>query len=33
MKKKFDFSAEMSEVESIKTTPKNEYLEEDRFYT
>ena len=27
MKKKFDFSAEMSEVESIKTTPKNEYLE------
>lgn len=29
MKKKFDFSAEMSEVESIKTTPKNEYLEED----
>ena len=26
MKKKFDFSAEMSEVESIKTTPKNEYL-------
>ena len=29
MKKKFDFSAEMSEVESIKTTPKNEYLEEE----
>ena len=29
MKKKFDFSAEMSEVESIKATPKNEYLEED----
>ena len=27
MKKKFDFSAEMSEVESIKTTPKNEYLD------
>ena len=30
MKKKFDFSAEMSEVESIKTTPKNEYLEEKK---
>ena len=30
MKKKFDFSAEMSEVESIKTTPKNEYLEEEK---
>lgn len=29
MKKKFDFSAEMSKVESIKTTPKNEYLEEE----
>ncbi|WP_300647315.1 hypothetical protein [uncultured Bacteroides sp.] len=29
MKKKFDFSAEMSEVESIKATPKNEYLEEE----
>lgn len=29
MKKQFDFSAEMSEVESIKTTPKNEYLEEE----
>ena len=30
MKKKFDFSAEMSEVESIKTIPKNEYLEEEK---
>ena len=30
MKKKFDFSAEMSEVESIKTTPKNEYQEEEK---
>ena len=30
MKKKFDFSAEMSEVESIKATPKNEYLEEEK---
>ncbi len=29
MKKKFDFSAEMSEVESIRSTPKNEYLEEE----
>lgn len=29
MKKKFDFSAEMSEAESIKATPKNEYLEEE----
>ena len=30
MKKKFDFSAEMSEAESIKTTPKNEYLEKEK---
>ena len=30
MKKKFDFSAEMSEAESIKNTPKNEYLEEEK---
>ena len=30
MKKKFDFSAEMSEAESIKATPKNEYLEEEK---
>lgn len=30
MKKKFDFSAEMSEAGSIKATPKNEYLEEER---
>ena len=29
MKKKFDFSAEMSETETIKATPKNEYLEEE----
>lgn len=30
MKKKFDFSAEMDEAESIKNTPKNEYLEEEK---
>ena len=30
MKKKFDFSAEMDEAESIKATPKNEYLEEEK---
>lgn len=30
MKKKFDFSAEMSEAEAIKATPKNEYLEEEK---
>ena len=30
LKKKFDFSAEMSEAESIKATPKNEYLEEEK---
>jgi hypothetical protein len=30
MKKKFDFSAEMSEAESIKSIPKNEYLEEEK---
>lgn len=29
MKKKFDFSAEMSEAEAIKSNPKNEYLEEE----
>lgn len=29
MKKKFDFSAEMNEVEPIKSNPKNEYLEEE----
>ena len=33
MKKKFDFSAEMSEAESIKSTPKNEYLEEENRLT
>ena len=27
MKKKFDFSAEMAEAESIKSNPKNEYRE------
>lgn len=30
MKKKFDFSVEMNEAESIKDTPKNEYLEEEK---
>lgn len=30
MKKKFDFSAEMNEAESIKDTTKNEYLEEEK---
>lgn len=30
MKKKLDFSAEMSEAESIKVNPKNEYLEEEK---
>ena len=30
MKKKFDFPAEMREAESIKATPKNEYLEEEK---
>ena len=30
MKTKFDFSAEMNEAESIKNTPKNEYLEEEK---
>ncbi len=29
MKNKFDFSAEMNDTESIKNTPKNEYLEEE----
>lgn len=29
MKKQFDFSAEMNEAESIKSNPKNEYLEEE----
>lgn len=29
MKKKFDFSAEMNEAESIKSNPKNEYLGEE----
>ena len=29
MKKKFDFSAEMNEAESIKSNPKNEYIEEE----
>ena len=30
MKEKFDFTAEMSEAESIRSTPKNEYLEEEK---
>ena len=30
MKKKFDFSAEMNDAESIKATQKNEYLEEEK---
>ena len=30
MKKKFDFSAEINDTESIKITPKNEYLEEEK---
>lgn len=30
MKKKFDFYAEMDEAESIKNTPNNEYLEEEK---
>lgn len=30
MKKKFDFSAEMNDTESIKITPKNEYWEEEK---
>lgn len=29
MKKKFDFSAEMAEVESVKANPRNEYQEEE----
>ena len=29
MKKQFDFSAEMNETETIKSNPKNEYLEEE----
>ena len=29
MKKKFDFSAEMAEAESIKSNPKNEYQDEE----
>jgi hypothetical protein len=30
MKEKFDFTAEMNEAETIKATPKNEYLEEEK---
>lgn len=30
MREKFDFTAEMNEAESIKATPKNEYLEEEK---
>lgn len=29
MKKKFGFSAEINEAETIKSNPKNEYLEEE----
>ena len=29
MKKKFDFTAEMAKAEAIKSTPKNERLEEE----
>lgn len=29
MKKKFDFSAEMAEAESVKANPRNEYQEEE----
>ena len=30
MKKKFDFTAEMNEVQITKSTPQNEYLEEEK---
>lgn len=30
MKKKFGFSAEINEAETIKSNPKNEYLEEEK---
>ncbi len=30
MREKFDFTAEMNEAESIKITPKNKYLEEEK---
>lgn len=30
MKKKFDFSAEIAEAESVKANPKNEHLEEEK---
>lgn len=30
MKKKFDFTAEMNEAQATKTTPQNEYLEEEK---
>ena len=30
MEKKFDFSAEMNDTESIKITPQNEYWEEEK---
>ena len=29
MKKKYDFTAEMAKAEAIKSTPKNERLEEE----
>ena len=30
MKKKFDFTAEMKEAQATKSTPQNEYLEEEK---
>lgn len=30
MKKKFDFTAEMKEAQITKSTPQNEYLEEEK---
>ena len=30
MKKKFDFTSEMKEVQVTKSTPQNEYLEEEK---
>ena len=30
MKKKFDFTAEMKEAQVTKSTPQNEYLEEEK---
>lgn len=30
MRKKFDFTAEMKEAQATKSTPQNEYLEEEK---